>query len=144
MAASCAIPGFFEPVPINGRRYVDGGLNSLCHLDLLEGSDLDVVICFSAMTAPLQRPGAQLLQRAVHSLFAAAAEQLDRQVQTLTSRCVDVLVIEPTAKVQAAMGSNLMDARRWAPVLRATLSSVAEQLRGRNIKERLGTLGSAA
>jgi predicted acylesterase/phospholipase RssA len=61
VAASCAIRGFFEPVPINRRRYVDGGLNSLCHLDLLEGSDLDVVICFSAMTAPLQRPGAQLL-----------------------------------------------------------------------------------
>lgn len=78
---SRAIPGFFEPVPINGRRYVDGGLNSLCHLDLLEGSDLDVVLCFSAMTAPLQRPGAQLLQRAVQSLFAAAAEQLDRQVR---------------------------------------------------------------
>jgi NTE family protein len=143
VAASCAIRGFFEPVPINGRRYVDGGLNSLCHLDLLEGSDLDVVICFSAMTAPLQRPGAQLVQRAVHSLFAAAAEQLDRQVQTLTSRGVDVLVVEPTAKVQAAMG-YLMDARRWAPVLKAILSSVAEQLRGRNIKERLGTLGSAA
>jgi NTE family protein len=51
VAASCAIPGFFEPVSINGRRYVDGGLHSLCNLDLLEASDLDVVICFSAMTS---------------------------------------------------------------------------------------------
>jgi NTE family protein len=43
VAASCAIPGFFKPVSINGRRYVDGGLQSLCNLDLLEASDLDVV-----------------------------------------------------------------------------------------------------
>jgi len=36
VAASCAIPGFYEPVSIKGRRYVDGGLHSLCNLDLVE------------------------------------------------------------------------------------------------------------
>ena len=35
VAASCAIPGFYRPVEIGGRRYVDGGLYSASNLDLL-------------------------------------------------------------------------------------------------------------
>jgi NTE family protein len=144
VAASCAIPGFFEPVSINGRRYVDGGLHSLCNMDVLEASDLDVVICFSAMTSRLRRDGRAPLQRAVHSLFGLGVEQLDRQVTALRDRGVDVVVVEPTAKDQAAIGGNLMDVRRWAAVLEVALTSVAAQLRRRRVRTRLGELGSAA
>ena len=144
VAASCAIPGFFQPVSINGHRYVDGGLHSLCNLDLLEAGDLDVVICFSAMTSRLGRDGSAPLQRAVHSLFGLGVEQLDRQVSALADRGVDVVVLEPTAKDHAAMGANLMDVRRWGAVLEAALTSVAEQLRRRHLRTRLGALGSAA
>src|SRR5215212_7131399 len=35
VAASCAIPGFYRPVTIAGRRYVDGGLWSTSNLDIL-------------------------------------------------------------------------------------------------------------
>src|SRR4051794_33588036 len=35
VAASCAIPGFYRPVEINGTRYVDGGMYSVSNLDLL-------------------------------------------------------------------------------------------------------------
>ena len=35
VAASCAIPGFYHPVTIDGRRYVDGGLWSTSNLDIL-------------------------------------------------------------------------------------------------------------
>ena len=40
VAASCAIPGFYRPVEIAGRRYVDGGVASTSNLDMLaaEGS----------------------------------------------------------------------------------------------------------
>ena len=38
VAASCAIPGFYHPVAIDGRRYVDGGVCSLSNLDLLAGA----------------------------------------------------------------------------------------------------------
>jgi NTE family protein len=144
VAASCAIPGFFEPVTISGRRYVDGGLHSLCNLDLLEPSNLDVVICFSAMTSRLRHDGSGPLQRAVHALFGLAVEQLDRQANALSHRGVDVVVLEPTAKDQAAMGANLMDARRWGTVLEVALTSVAGQLRRRHVRTRLGALASAA
>jgi NTE family protein len=144
VAASCAIPGFFEPVSINGRRYVDGGLNSLCNLDLLETSDLDVVICLSAMTSHLRQDGSDPLQRAVHSLLGHGAQQLDRQAKALIRRGVDVVILEPSAKDQAAMGVNLMDSRRWGRVLEVALTSVAGQLRRRHVGTKLGTLGTAA
>jgi NTE family protein len=144
VAASCAIPGFFAPVSINGRRYVDGGLHSFCNMDVLEASDLDVVICFSAMTSRLGYKESAPLQRAVHSLFGLGVEQLDRQVSALADRGVDVVLVEPTAKDQAAMGANLMDVRRWAAVLQVALTSVAAQLRRHRVKTRLGELASAA
>ena len=144
VAASCAIPGFFEPVSINGRRYVDGGLHSFCNLDLLEASDLDVVICLSAMTTHRHPDESSPLQRAFHSLLGLAKEQLDRQVSALMNQGVDVVVVEPTAKDHAAMGVNLMDAGRWRSVLAVALSSVAGQLRRHGVRTRLRALGGAA
>src|ERR671929_61051 len=47
VAASCAIPGFYPPVTIGGRRYVDGGLYSTSNLDLLRDEGLDLVICLN-------------------------------------------------------------------------------------------------
>ena len=35
VAASCAIPGFYRPVTIGGKRYVDGGVWSTSNLDIL-------------------------------------------------------------------------------------------------------------
>jgi NTE family protein len=144
VAASCAIPGFFKPVSINGRRYVDGGLQSFCNLDLLKASDLDVVICFSAMTPHHRQHGSSPLQRAFHTIFGLAKEQLDRQVEALMSQGVDTVVIEPTARDHAAMGIDLMDASRWSAVLRAALTSVSGQLRRHPVRTRLGALVGAA
>ena len=144
VAASCAIPGFFEPVSINGRRYVDGGLHSLCNLDLLESRDLDLVICLSAMTTHERQHGSEPFQRAIRSLFGLAAEQLDRQAAALRKLGVDVMVIEPTARDWAGMGANLMDARRLGSVLEVALTSVTDQLRRRGMSTRLGALRTAA
>jgi NTE family protein len=144
VAASCAIPGFFEPVAINGRRYVDGGLHSLTNLDLLEPAELDVVLCFSAMTSHRAQRGPVPLRRSVHSLFGLGVEQLNRQANALADRGVQVVVIEPTARDQTAMGGNLMDAARWRSVIEVALSSVAGQLRRRRVRTKLGALVSAA
>ncbi len=38
VAASCAIPGFYHPVTIGARRYVDGGMHSASNLDMLPTS----------------------------------------------------------------------------------------------------------
>ncbi len=144
VAASCAIPGFFAPVSISGRRYVDGGLHSLCNLDLLEDSNLDLVICFSPMTSRVRHGAPTPVQRALHLLLGVAVKQLERQANALASRGVDVVVLEPSAKSQAALGANLMDARRWGPVLEAALTSVAGHLRRHRVRTKLAGLSSAA
>src|SRR5204863_362056 len=43
VAASSAIPGFFDPYPINGRDYVDGGTGFSGHADLAAEAGADVV-----------------------------------------------------------------------------------------------------
>jgi predicted acylesterase/phospholipase RssA len=46
IAASSAIPGFFEPYRIGGRDYIDGGVGHVAHADIAmaRGADLVVVI----------------------------------------------------------------------------------------------------
>ena len=39
VAASCAVPGIFPPVSIDGRRYMDGGMRSIANADLAVGCD---------------------------------------------------------------------------------------------------------
>ena len=50
VAASCAIPGYFQPVAINGVRYVDGGAHTPTNADVLVGERLDVVLVSSPMS----------------------------------------------------------------------------------------------
>jgi NTE family protein len=52
VAASCAVPGVYPPVTIDGRRYVDGGMRSAANADLALGYDRLVVL------APIPRGGA--------------------------------------------------------------------------------------
>jgi NTE family protein len=44
VAASCAVPGVWPPVTINGRRYIDGGLRSATNADLAAGCDRTLVV----------------------------------------------------------------------------------------------------
>ena len=49
--ASCAIPGYFQPVDIGGTEYVDGGVHSATNADVLRTERLDVVVVISSMSA---------------------------------------------------------------------------------------------
>lgn len=44
VASSCAIPGVFPPVTVDGSRYTDGGLWSSSNLDVVLDSDVDAAI----------------------------------------------------------------------------------------------------
>jgi NTE family protein len=50
IAASCAIPGYFVPVRIDGETYVDGGVHSPTNLDLVADRGLDAVVVLSPMS----------------------------------------------------------------------------------------------
>ena len=48
--ASCAVPVMFEPVTVDGRRYVDGGVNSYTNADLMGPPAFDLVVMSSPMS----------------------------------------------------------------------------------------------
>jgi len=45
VAASCAVPGVWPPVTIDGRRHIDGGIRSTVNADLAAGLERVVVVC---------------------------------------------------------------------------------------------------
>ena len=111
VAASCAMPGFFRPVDIGGRRYVDGGCHSPTNLDLLAGEGLDTVIVSSplSMTGRTPHPA-----RALHSLELAVEASRVRRGGT------EVIVVQPDAALARVVGPSSMDGRRARAVVEAT------------------------
>jgi predicted acylesterase/phospholipase RssA len=53
VAASSAIPGFFEPYPIGGRDYVDGGVGFCGHADLAVEAGADTVVVINPLVPGL-------------------------------------------------------------------------------------------
>jgi len=122
VAASAAIPAYFQPVLIGGRRYVDGGIHSMVNLDLLAGLGLDLVIVSSPMSQASFRPALDTMIR------RALRARLHAEVAALRRTGVPVVAIEPGRRVAGAMGLNPMDARRRGTVSRATTAAVQEWL----------------
>ncbi len=91
VAASSAVPLFFCPHRINGRDYVDGGILSGTHADLLLGSadPLDVVIVLAPMAAEEERSGAWFHERMFDRVgtTALAAEIASLRAAWPRSRC---------------------------------------------------------
>ncbi|MER7768140.1 patatin-like phospholipase family protein [Kitasatospora sp. NPDC096140] len=64
--ASCAIPGWFAPVRLDGSAYVDGGCWSATNADLLLGRGLDEVYVLAPMALRLD-PRPERVERAVRA-----------------------------------------------------------------------------
>jgi NTE family protein len=136
VAASCAIPAYFQPVVIGGRRYVDGGSHSVTNADLLSGGGLDLVVvsCPMGATRDAIAMGVDLPLRA--AVRARLAQEVDkvRRAGTL------VLTLQPTREVRTAMGNNPMDPRRSAAVTSAAHESTLRRLQDDDVRERIAAL----
>jgi NTE family protein len=62
IAASSAIPGFFEPYTIGGRDYVDGGVGFSGHADLAAEAGADVVLVVHPLVPSLAEGGRTLVR----------------------------------------------------------------------------------
>jgi NTE family protein len=129
VAASCAIPGFFEPVAFEGRQYVDGGLHSMSNLDLLGAGRLDVVVALNPMSGAAARGGWSPLGRMTATLRRWAARQAALEAAALRARGADVLLLEPGEADLEAMGDDMMDARRAARVAEVALATATAACR---------------
>lgn len=123
IAASWGIPGWFPPVEIGGRRYVDGGAVSTASLDLVLPLELDEVVVIAPMTTEGGLPG-RGLHRAERLLRSQMTRVLDREVAQVEKAGTRVIRIEPGAAELAAMGPNFMDLARRD----ATIAEAARQL----------------
>ncbi len=124
--ASCAIPGWYAPVTIGGRRYVDGGAWSATRADVLAGLGLEEVFVLAPMVSfALDRP-ASLLERAERRWRVQVTRRCLREVEKLHRRGTEVTVLGPGPEDLARMGSNLMAPERRRDVLETSLrTSVA-------------------
>jgi NTE family protein len=136
VAASCAIPAYFQPVVIGGRRYVDGGSHSVTNADLLAGAGLDLVVvsCPMGATRDAVAMGIDLPLRA--SIRARLAGEVDKVRRAGTP----VLTLQPTREVRAAMGSNPMDPRRGSAVTSTAYESTLERLKDDDVRARIAAL----
>jgi NTE family protein len=133
VAASCAIPGFYHPVKVAGRRYVDGGVCSLSNLDLLAGRGLDLVICLNPTSSVAEAMGGTPAERVGAVMRGISGRRLGREARTLREEGTELLLIQPSAEDVAEMGLNLMARGRRVAVLeraRKTTALALRELRG--------------
>ncbi len=128
VVASCSVPGWFAPIEIGGRRYVDGGVRSATSIGLVAKEGIDevwVLAPMASLTADLPWVPHRRLERRVRSLFTYA---LMREVKALRASGIKVTVVTPGPEDLAVMGVNLMDPRRRQAVLDTSLRTSSSSL----------------
>lgn len=107
VAASCAVPGVWPPVTINGRRWMDGGMRSSANADLAAGYERVVVI------APIRQG------------FRDTVPSAAAQCAALCRNGCAAIVITPDRAAVAAIGRNLLDPARAPDAARAGYAQAA-------------------
>jgi NTE family protein len=137
VAASCAIPGFYHPVSIGRRRYVDGGICSLSNLDLLAGRGLDLVVCLNPTSSMAEALGGTPAERVGALMRGVSGRRLGHEARKLREEGTEVLLLQPTKDDVAGMGINLMARGRRVDVLERARRTTALALRELRGSERL-------
>jgi NTE family protein len=104
VAASCAVPGIWPPVTIDGRRYIDGGVRSTNNADLAAGHDPVVIL------APYT---------------IGLSGSLDEEIKSLGDASVEI--VTPDQVALEAIGPNPLDPSRRGMALDAGLSQAAAE-----------------
>jgi NTE family protein len=138
VAASCAIPGFFRPVTIDGELYIDGGVHSPTNADVLLDvrSELDLVI----VSSPMSISGSSLRMSIDQPTRRWSRTLLNSESIRLRGRGLPVVAFQPTADDAAVMGPNAMDPARRVPVARQARQSAGRRLARDDTRARLAAL----
>ncbi|MBN1092076.1 patatin-like phospholipase family protein [Blastococcus sp. TML/M2B] len=107
VTASCAVPGVWPPVTVDGRRLMDGGMRSVTNADLAAGCEKVLIVTPTrGMPGGLLGPG------------------LDREIEILEKEA-EVLVVTADEASLAAFGSNVLDPATREPSARAGRAQAA-------------------
>jgi NTE family protein len=127
--ASCAIPGWYAPIEIDGRPYVDGGAWSSTSLDLLAGHYLDEVYCLAPMAFLESDHPRSMLGRAERQVRRLVTRRMLHEAEQVRAAGTKVTMLAPVADDLRAIGVNMMDSRRRELVLETSLRTSADRLR---------------
>nr|WP_198035209.1 patatin-like phospholipase family protein [Streptacidiphilus rugosus] len=128
VTASCALPAWFAPVRIDGRRYVDGCAWSDTNLDLLTGEHLDEVFVLAPTCARETDHPRGVPTRVERALRRISTTRLLRESQQVRATGTRVHVLVPGPDDLAAMGANLMAPTHRLAVLETSLRTTAAAL----------------
>jgi len=107
VAASCAVPGVWPPVTVDGRRLIDGGVHSPANADLAGEADVVVIL------APIVRGFGPI-------------PSVDRQAAELRAHA-RVEVVQPDRAALRAIGRNVLDPARRPGAARAGRAQAASE-----------------
>ena len=122
--ASCAIPGFYQPVKVGKMTLVDGGVHSSTNLDLAAKFGCDLIIGVAPMAyEPVDAPDpVRQLVRLVPT------RALSRETAYARRRGAEVLLIRPTAAELTIHGANLMRPDAGEEIAKAAYQATARLL----------------
>jgi NTE family protein len=83
VAASSAIPGFFEPYAIDGRDYIDGGVGFTGHADLAAEEGADTVLVVNPLVPSLFASTIPMRNRGVYSIMEQASRIYSQNLLSL-------------------------------------------------------------
>ncbi len=135
VAASCAIPGYFKPVRVQGIEYFDGGVHSSTNADVLRRSKLDLVIVVAPMSAA---HGRSLTLDA--PMRWASHRRLEQEVRKLQAAGTTVVRFEPGPRCLAAMGLNAMAINRSDRVVQQSFLEAGRRASRGRVAERLSLI----
>jgi NTE family protein len=115
VAASCAVPGVWPPVTIDGRRHVDGGVRSTVNADLASGHERVLVVC---------------------PITQGLGGDVSREVDALRADGAQVAMVAADEASVAAFGTNVLDPASRGPAAEAGLAQAA------SVADQVGTVWS--
>ena len=128
--ASCAIPGWYSPVAIGRRRYVDGGVCSPTSVDLLARAGLDEVVVLSPMTSLSYDTPDSVAARIERRFRRLVTKRVVGEIRKVAATGTKVTFLGPTSEDLVVIGANMMDPRRRTEVLETSRRTSAAALRG--------------
>ncbi len=126
--ASCAIPGWYQPVRIGEHRYIDGGAWSSTNLDLVAGLGLDEVYVLAPQVSFVQDVPDRWTTRVERQWRGRVTAQCLRELGLVHADGTEVTVLGPGVEDLEAIGGNLMDVTRRPQVIQTSLETSAHAL----------------
>jgi len=118
VASSCAVPGVFPAITLNGRKYMDGGMRSATNADLAKGHARTLIVA-------LRLGGGEMAERMMRPL--------EREMAAIRDSGGAVELLTPDEASVAAFGANLMNPRNRPAAAKAGLEqgrAMAGSLKG--------------